>query len=137
MSVQPTDDIATCIALRRIVFMEEQGISEADEMDGRDGEATHFLAVQDDEAVGTARVFVSDDTVKIGRVCVLAKARGTGLGKALILGAMDWARDRGLTRAQLSAQTYAMGFYETLGFEAFGAEYDDAGIPHKDMARTL
>ena len=137
MTVRATDDIWTCIALRRAVFMDEQGISEADEMDGRDHDATHFLAWHEGDAVGTARVFVSGDTVKIGRVCVLASARGTGLGRALILGTMQWAREQGLSRAQLSAQTYALGFYQSLGFEQFGPIYDDAGIPHQDKARAL
>ena len=39
--------------------------------------------------------------------------------------------------AELGAQTYAIGFYEKLGFTACGPEYDDAGIPHRDMSRDL
>ena len=39
-----TDDIATCQSLRYRVFVEEQGVSLADEQDGRDAEALHMLA---------------------------------------------------------------------------------------------
>ena len=64
--------------------------------------------------------------------------RGTGLGAALIDHSMNILRDQpGITTAKLGAQIYAIGFYEKLGFKAFGAEYMDGGIPHRDMTRAL
>lgn len=136
--ISQTDDIATCLALRRTVFIEEQGVSEAEEMDGRDGEALHVLATLDDAPLGCARILVTDDVAKIGRVCVLKEGRGTGLGAAIIEACLDVARAQpGVTKAKLGAQTHALSFYEKLGFEAFGPVYDDAGIPHRDMERAL
>lgn len=133
-----TTDLAACRALRRAVFIEEQNVPEADEWDGQDTDALHLLAFADGQPVGTARVLLLGDTGKIGRVCVLSQARGTGLGAALILAALDMLRNRpGITRAKLGAQTHAIGFYEKLGFTAFGPIYDDAGIPHRDMSRDL
>ena len=137
-TISQTDDLATCHDLRRIVFMEEQGVSEADERDGRDGEALHVLATRDGEALGCARILLNGEVAKIGRVCVLKDARGTGLGAAIILRCLDVARAQpGVTTARLGAQTHALSFYEKLGFEAFGPVYDDAGIPHRDMERAL
>ncbi|WP_095587996.1 GNAT family N-acetyltransferase [Actibacterium ureilyticum] len=134
MQIALTDDLDTCLALRRAVFIDEQGVSEAEEIDGRDPEALHLLATLDGRPVGTARLFAAGDTGKIGRVCVLADQRGTGLGAALIRAALQVLRDQpGVTAAKLGAQTHAMGFYEKLGFTAFGPEYLDAGIPHRDM----
>ena len=133
-----TTDLAACRALRRAVFIEEQNVPEAEEWDGQDADALHVLAFADGQPVGTARVLLLGDTGKIGRVCVLSQARGTGLGAALILAALDMLRNRpGITRAKLGAQTHAIGFYEKLGFTAFGPIYDDAGIPHRDMSRDL
>lgn len=133
-----TDDIATCRALRRIVFIEEQGVSEADEVDDLDGEAEHLLASLAGEPVGSARLLTLGDTGKIGRVCVLADRRGTGLGAALVRAAVARFRATpGITRVKLGAQTHALGFYEALGFTAIGPEYDDAGIPHRDMVLTF
>lgn len=133
-----TDDIAACRALRRAVFIDEQGIAEADEWDDLDAGAIHLLALQDGRPIGTARLLTEGETGKIGRVCVLASARGTGAGVALIEAALDALRTRpGLTRAKLGAQCHALGFYERLGFAAFGPIYDDAGIPHRDMSRPL
>ena len=132
-----TDDIATCRALRRAVFIEEQGVSEADELDDLDGVAVHLLAIVDGRSMGSARIIPGEGYGKIGRVCVLAEARGTGLGAALMREAVQECRRLGLKTARLGAQTHALGFYEALGFEAVGPVFDDAGIPHREMIRTL
>ena len=139
MILTETDDLAACHALRRAVFIEEQGIAEAEEWDGRDGDAIHLLARDaTGAAVGTARILTDGATGKIGRVAVLQSARGTGAGAALIRAALDRLRATpGISRAKLGAQTHAIGFYEKLGFAAYGPEYDDAGIPHRDMAQDL
>ena len=138
MRIEETRDIGTCLKLRRIVFIDEQGVSEADEVDGRDDEAIHLLAWIGERPVGTARLLISDQIGKIGRVCVVKEARGTGLGAKLIRAAVDALRTRpGVSLAKLGAQSHAIGFYEKLGFRVIGAEYDDAGIPHQDMIREL
>ena len=137
MRVELTDDLDTCRALRRAVFIDEQGVTEAEEWDGRDGDALHVLGWLGDTPVGTARVFIEGDTAKIGRVCVLAAARGTGAGAAVMRGAIQAARDQGAAKAKLSSQTHAIPFYEKLGFVAYGPEYPDAGIPHRDMVLDL
>ena len=137
-TISQTDDLATCHALRRAVFIEEQNVSEADEVDGQDAEALHVLASVNGEPMGCARILISSDTAKIGRVCVMRPARGTGLGRAIIEACLDVSRQQpGVTRAKLGAQVHALPFYERLGFAAVGPVYDDAGIPHRDMERVL
>jgi len=129
-----TRDIATCHALRRAVFVEEQGVSLAEEVDGRDDEALHLLAIADGIPVGTARILLGSGYGKIGRVCVVSSARGLGLGAGLIRAAVERLRaEPGIVEARLGAQTQALGFYEALGFTSFGPDYIDAGIPHRDM----
>lgn len=136
--ISVTDDIATCRALRRTVFIEEQGVSEADEIDDLDGQAIHLLAQVDGRPVGTARLLVLGDMGKIGRVCVLTDQRGTGLGAALIrAGVAEFRAMPGIVAVKLSAQTHALAFYELLGFVAYGPEFMDAGIPHRDMKLGL
>ncbi|PTE22838.1 drug:proton antiporter [Cereibacter changlensis JA139] len=136
--ISVTTDIAACRALRRIVFIEEQGVPEADEIDELDDEAIHLLAEVEGRPVGSARLLVRGETGKIGRVCVLAEQRGAGLGAALIRAAVaELRRIPGVRQAKLGAQTHALGFYEKLGFTALGPEYIDAGIPHRDMVLAL
>ena len=138
LKIAVTRDIATCQHLRRVVFIEEQGVSEADEVDGLDGEALHLLAFLGDNPVGTARLLLKGPGGKIGRVCVLPEARGTGLGAALIRAALAVLRDQpGVREAYLGSQSHATGFYEKLGFAVEGEEFLDAGIPHRHMRRAL
>jgi ElaA protein len=137
VQIEPTSDITTCRTLRRIVFIEEQGVSEADEVDDKDDTAIHLLATENGTPVGSARLLIAGDTGKIGRVCVLKSHRGTGLGAALVRAAISELRGHGLTTAKLGAQTHAIGFYQRLGFTATGSEYMDAGIPHRDMVLSL
>jgi len=132
--ISVTDDITTCRALRRTVFIEEQGVPEADEIDDKDDQAIHLLAQVKGRPVGTARLLVLGDMGKIGRVCVLPDQRGTGLGAALIrAGVAQFRAMPGLIGVKLSAQTHALAFYERLGFVAYGEDYLDAGIAHRDM----
>ena len=136
--VSVSDDVQACLAIRRVVFIHEQGVSVEEEVDGLDPDATHLLAYRDGQAVGTARILFKGSDAKIGRVAVLKAARGSGLGAALIKAAIDVAKDTpDVSRVVLGAQTHALGFYEALGFSAFGPIYDDAGIPHRDMERVL
>lgn len=138
LTLTETRDIATCQFLRRVVFIEEQGVSVADEVDGRDEEARHLLALWEGQPVGTARLLTEGATGKIGRVCVLPQARGRHVGQALIRKAVEVFRATPeVTKVKLGAQTHALGFYAALGFEAVGDVYMDAGIPHRDMVRTL
>lgn len=138
IDIAETRDIATCRALRRTVFIEEQGVSEADEVDDKDDQAIHLLAVDKGRPVGSARLLVYGPVGKIGRVCVLAEARGTGLGAALMRAAVDRLRKvPGVTEARLGAQVHALGFYERLGFVAVGDVFDDAGIAHREMVLAL
>jgi len=77
----------------------------------------------------------------IGRVAVLAAARGTGAGTAVMafLEAAALARygEGGTVRVELSAQDQAMPFYERLGYTAYGEAYLDEGISHHDAFKDL
>lgn len=138
LTIGVTTDIAACRALRRTVFIEEQGVSEADEVDDLDGQAIHILATQDGVPVGSARLLTYGNTGKVGRVCVLARARGTGLGAALMQAAVAQFRTMpGITAVKLGAQLHALAFYERLGFTPYGEVFLDAGIAHRDMRLDL
>ena len=132
-----TQDLEACWALRHEVFVEEQGVPLDLERDEYDATALHFLATWDGRPVGTERVLLKGDRGKIGRVCVLRALRGRGIGAALIRAAVEELRGRGLRVAVLGSQVHAIPFYEGLGFAAEGPVYDDAGIPHRDMALAL
>lgn len=136
--IAPTDDLTTCFALRHEVFVLEQGVPLADEQDALDATATHILASANGTPQGAARILFNGDVAKVGRVCVVQSARGTGLGAAIIRTCIDIAAATpDIRTVKLGAQVSAIGFYEKLGFTAFGPVYDDAGIDHRDMKMEL
>ena len=119
--------------LRRDVFVLEQNVPPDVENDADDLAATHFVAVAAGEVVGTLRIVFKPEHAKIGRVAVDRDWRGRGIARALMLTAMDHCRAQGENRFYLASQTDKLGFYERLGFIAFGEECLDAGIPHLAM----
>mmetsp|Transcript_49964 Transcript_49964/g.150258 ORF Transcript_49964/g.150258 Transcript_49964/m.150258 type:complete len:198 (-) Transcript_49964:2054-2647(-) len=134
-------DVASCFSIRRTVFIEEQRVPEDIEMDGRDSSATHILAVRGGVPCGAARLLISEDgTGKIGRVCVLPSQRRKGVGRSIVLAAVEeLRRSPRCHQAKLGAQVHALTFYESMGFQLIpGEEYMDAGgVPHRDMEISL
>ncbi|POX50344.1 GNAT family N-acetyltransferase [Streptomyces sp. Ru72] len=141
-------DREACFAVRKEVFVGEQGVPEDIEYDAYDAGAVHVLAVREDGVpLGTGRLLHGEaaaaknggDTSvgSLGRLAVTREARGLGVGAALVRAIEDAARARGLTAVDLHAQTQALGFYERLGYAAYGPEFPDAGIPHRSMRRSL
>ncbi|MFJ3502994.1 GNAT family N-acetyltransferase [Streptomyces sp. NPDC090135] len=142
------EDREACFAVRREVFVEEQGVPRELEYDTYDATAVHVLAVRADGLpLGTGRLLHGADALgktggdasvgSLGRLAVAKAARGLGVGAALVRGIEEAARERGLTAVDLHAQTHALGFYERLGYEAYGPEFPDAGIPHRAMRKAL
>ncbi|MDH6449287.1 MULTISPECIES: GNAT family N-acetyltransferase [unclassified Streptomyces] len=141
-------DRESCFAVRKEVFVGEQGVPEDIEYDAYDAVAVHVLAVREDGVpLGTGRLLYGEAAAgktggevsvgSLGRLAVTREARGLGVGAALVAAVEDAARARGLTAVDLHAQTHALGFYERLGYEAYGPEFPDAGIPHRAMRRVL
>lgn len=120
--------------IRRVVFIDEQQVPQDEEWDGQDPACHHFLAYLDGNPVGTARLLPDGH---IGRVAVLAEARGTGIGGQLMAAAIATAQRVGHPQVVLSSQLHALAFYERLGFVAHGETFMDAGIPHREMTLTF
>ncbi|GHJ38235.1 GNAT family N-acetyltransferase [Streptomyces sp. TS71-3] len=140
-------DRESCFAVRKEVFVAEQGVPEDIEYDAHDPGALHVLAVRDDGTpLGTGRLLHGAAALaltgepgvgSLGRLAVARHARRLGVGAALVRGIEDAAGDLGLTAVDLHAQTHALAFYERLGYAAYGPEFVDAGMPHRAMRRTL
>jgi ElaA protein len=130
-------EVEAALALREDVFCGEQGVSLADERDGRDAEALHLVAVDSHEVVGTCRLLVAGETVKLGRMAVARAARRRGIASRLLQECEARARALGARRIALSAQTDALALYERAGYESYGERFMDAGIEHLMMEKRL
>jgi predicted GNAT family N-acyltransferase len=124
-------------SIRKRVFIEEQGVPEEMELDEFDLNALHALAYADSECIGTARLVTLSRSVgsigRIGRMAVLPKHRGHGIGKQLLGALLKACQSQGIKQIELHAQVTVIPFYKQFGFIAQGDVYDEAGIPHRDM----
>jgi predicted GNAT family N-acyltransferase len=138
--VRPARDqseVDAALALRYEVFCVEQGVSLAEERDGRDGNALHLVVVDDGEVVGTCRLLAEGPEVKLGRMAVAPAHRGRGLAAELLVAADARAREWRAQRIALAAQLGARALYERAGYAPYGDVFLDAGIEHVMMGKAL
>ena len=145
---QVESDLAAAYRVRFDVFVTEQQVPADLELDELDETADHFVAFDDDRAVGAGRLVVEPagfadadpslgPVAHLGRLAVRPETRGTALGVALVAAIEARAAERELRVVALSAQTHALGFNERLGYTAHGPVFDDAGLPHRWMTKQL
>lgn len=124
--------------VRHDVFVEEQGVAEDIEYDGKDGAATHFVAYDDGTAIGAARLREPETGVgKVERVAVREARRGEDWGRRLMDAIEAESRDRGLETLVLHSQTRVERFYEKLGYRTTSDVFEEADIPHVEMEKDL
>lgn len=122
-------------AIRRTVFIEEQGVPEELEWDGLDEHCRHALALAPgDVPIGTGRL---TPDARIGRMAVTREWRGRGVGSAILQALLKEAQAAGCVLVELHAQVHALQFYGRHGFTARGPEFLEAGIPHRAMTIEL
>ncbi|MBL8319336.1 MAG: YbgC/FadM family acyl-CoA thioesterase [Burkholderiaceae bacterium] len=126
-------------AIRKQVFIEEQQIAADLEWDGVDPDCVHALAVNRfGVPLATGRLLEHVPGVaKIGRMAVMSTMRGSRIGRAVLDALVLAARQRGDREALLHAQCSAAPFYARAGFVERGPVFEEAGIPHVEMVRTL
>lgn len=128
------------IKARESVFVVEQNCP-YQETDDLDPNAWHLSALVNGELAAYARVVdpeIKNSQPSIGRVMTLKKFRGLKIGRRLMEEAIEFTEQKYPGNAiKISAQVYLQKFYESLGFRAYGEPYDEDGIPHIDMIKSV
>ena len=132
-------DMDAVHALRRLVFIDEQGVDPEEEWDGLDDDAVHAVAILDDVVVGTGRLLLGGGgaEARIGRMAVRQELRREGIGARILAALEAEAASRGAERALLHAQTYVKEFYAGAGYTEHGDLFYEAGIEHVAMIKDL
>jgi predicted GNAT family N-acyltransferase len=133
------DDVRGAIDVREQVFCREQGVPRAEELDGRDEEALHVVAMDPDSqrVIATLRLLLDADRAKLGRVAVEREWRNHGIASRMLELALAGARERGCVQVRLAAQLQATGLYRRAGFAVESETFDEAGIAHVWMSLDL
>jgi predicted GNAT family N-acyltransferase len=133
MSWQEAQPVAAPI--RFAIFVDEQNVPAGIELDDMDEKSLHAVAFDEaGKSIGTGRLLPEG---KIGRMAVVKEWRRRGVGADLLDALLEEARRRGLAEVRLSAQLQAAEFYRARGFVAEGKVYEEAGILHQAMRRSL
>lgn len=143
--IESEAELFQALAIREVVFIEEQHVPEGIERDAEDARAYHVLAFQGGHAVGTGRLVVLPQApggrqgtwAQVGRMAVLKAHRKARIGSRLLETLETEARRQGVKGIMLHAQLYALDFYRKHGYEPVGAVFEEAGIPHLEMLKTL
>ncbi len=135
-----TKELYDILRLRSEVFVVEQNCAYQD-LDGKDEKALHVIGTKDNHIVAYTRIFKAGDyyltEASIGRVVVKKTERKNEYGQAIMKASIEAVGHYFEEIAvQISAQTYLIKFYKSLGFEEMGEQYLEDGIPHIKMART-
>ncbi len=133
------EDLAAHHAIRRAVFVEEQGIFEDDDRDAWDDAAVKVVAVAGDRIVGAVRLYPLDEAGlwKGDRLAVLRDARRLHVGAPLVRFAVRTAGDRGGTLMIAKIQARNVAFFRHLGWTSVGDPRDYRGASHQDMRIAL
>jgi predicted GNAT family N-acyltransferase len=132
------DERRQALELRHRVFCVEQGVPISDELDGRDDEGVHLVAVDPGgRVVATCRLLFAGDAVQFSRLAVELTHRRQGIASRLLDAADVEAQAGGARRLVLHAQTYAKALYVEHGYHERGSLFWEAGIEHVAMEKTL
>ena len=129
--IQSVDLLAKAHHIRKVVFVEEQGCPEDIEWEFED-ESAHYIALENGEALGTARWRKTENGIKLERFAVLKEHRNKEVGKALLLRLVHDTNDFNIKR-YLHAQLPAKNFYLRHGFKSEGEHFWEADIEHVKM----
>ncbi|ENU85380.1 hypothetical protein F973_02309 [Acinetobacter sp. CIP 102129] len=97
--------------IRELVFIVEQNIPEQDEWDDQDAISQHFVVYDRDQPVATARLLQNNS---VGRVAVIQKYRGQGIGRMIMLDIIRYAQQQHRPFLKLSSQVHAVHFMKNL-----------------------
>ena len=124
------------LKVRSAVFVVEQQIVYQD-MDNIDFTATHVALWRNGRIVAYARVFKDEEpgAWHIGRVLTMQRNKNYGL--QVMKEAIKVAKALGARQVKIEAQSYAVGFYEKVGFQVCSDKFLLDGILHNRMRLQL
>ncbi|KQL41392.1 hypothetical protein AN960_05130 [Bacillus sp. FJAT-25509] len=134
------DELKIAFAIRKDIFVKEQGVpleDEFDQYDNLNGDCEHILVHYNEQPVGTGRIRFVEGVGKLERICILESFRKFGLGKNIIKALEEIAEEQGTSKVKLHGQTHAEGFYKKLGYQTSSDVFIEDGIPHILMLKEI
>lgn len=133
-----TKEYQQMVQLRNDILRKPLGLSfTPEELEKEKGEIL-IGAFEEEKMLGCCMLITQDPaTVRLRQMAVLNNVQGKGIGKALMQFAENIARDRGFRKMTMHARQTAIGFYEKLGYQVSGDQFEEVSIPHYIMEKML
>lgn len=135
--VDNSNDLLDPFWVRQEVFIKEQGVPSDIEMDELDKVAEHVVVYCEDRPIGTGRIVLVNGEFLLGRIAVLKEYRNKKVGKLVVEELLKNAEQKGAKEVHIHSQIRVKGFYESIGFVAYGNTYFEAGIEHINMIKKI
>ncbi|MEZ5054565.1 MAG: GNAT family N-acetyltransferase [Chitinophagales bacterium] len=98
----------------------------------------HFAAIREDEVIGVCLLQkINTHQAKLRQFAIAENCQKSGIGKALLLYAEEYARQQHYTEIILHARQTAMGFYQKNGYAEMGDIFHEVGLPHFKMQKLI
>lgn len=125
-------------ALREKVLRQPLGLSLHNEDTSGDKQDAIYVALNDHNVVGCLMAKnLSEGLLKLRQMAVDTSFQAHGIGRLLMQYAEADARKREYQKIELHARQNVQGFYERLGYTAYGPEFVEVNIPHIKMEKFL
>jgi N-acetylglutamate synthase-like GNAT family acetyltransferase len=133
-----TKEYQQMIHLRYEILRKPIGLHFEQEELEKEKEDVLIGAFEDDRILGCCLLTkVDNKTVRMRQMAVPNNLQGKGMGRALMVFAENIARDIGYKKLIMHARKTAIGFYEKLGYNKTGNEFEEVTIPHFIMEKAL
>ena len=136
-----TNELYEIVKSRFEVFVMEQKIVDEQDFDDKDKVCHHIMLKENERVVAYCRIVpkgIGYDYISVGRVLVLSSHRRKGIAQEMMKVALEFIKNNlDEKTVVLSAQLYAKGLYESVGFKVISDVYDEVNIPHVKMKVEL
>jgi putative N-acetyltransferase (TIGR04045 family) len=131
------EEMAAALALRRAVFVGEQGLFSSSDQDENDQKAIHLVALDREKVVGTVRIFPEQERTWVGSRLAVEEHYRNGVGASLVRGAEAEVCRRGGSRLQALIQAQNITFFERLGWRRISSSFRYRGKLHYRMEKDF
>lgn len=126
------------LALRQEVLRKPLGLNLYEEDLSAELDAQIFIYQLDNKVVACLLALPVDvDSIRLKQMAVSDQCQGKGIGNKLMQAAETFARTKGFEKIYFHARETAIPFYEKLGYKILSDTFEEVGIPHKKMGKTL
>ena len=132
-----TDQYRQALQLRNEFLRKPLGMNLFDEELSHEEHDTHIGAFRGQELLGTLILSAQGDHLKMRQVAVAEHARSSHVGTRMVQFAEHLACELGYRRIELHARQSAVDFYQRSGYCCIGEKFEEIGIVHLKMVKSL